>query len=63
MVCSFGSYWQVQDSVGLFTDRCSPPNGRAAARILRDEGLAAAAELAESWGVATAVESIEKLVG
>ncbi len=55
------SYWQVTDKVGQFADRCSPPNSRAAARILREVGLTAAAELAATRGVAAALDTVEKL--
>ena len=60
-LCFVHSYWQLAASVGQISERCSPPNGRAAARILRGAGLAAAAELVETRGVAAALDTVEKL--
>ncbi len=51
----------MRANVGQFTGRCSPANSRAAGRILRGAGLAGAAELAETTGVATILEAVEKL--
>jgi hypothetical protein len=61
MLCSVCSYWQVTANVGQFTDRSSPPNSRAAARILREVGLTAAAGLVETRGVAAALDTVENL--
>ena len=61
MIFSVRSYWQVTANVGQFTDRSSPPNSRAAARILREVGLTAAAGLVETRGVAAALETVEML--
>ena len=62
-VNAFGSYWQEQSGGGRFSDRCSPPSGRAASRILRSAGLSAAAELAETWSISTALEAAKKSPG
>jgi hypothetical protein len=61
MIFSVSSYWQVTANVGQFTDRSSPPNSRAAARILREVGLTAAAVLVETRGVAAALDTVENL--
>jgi hypothetical protein len=61
MLCSVFSYWKVTADVGQITDRSSPPNSRAAARILREVGLTAAAVLVETRGVAAALDTVENL--
>jgi hypothetical protein len=61
MLCAVCSYWTVTANVGHFTGRCSPPNSRAAASILREVGLTAAAVLAETRGVAAALDTVENL--
>jgi len=61
LLCSACSYWQVTANAGQFADRSSPPNSRAAARILREVGLTAAAGLVETRGVAAALGTVENL--
>jgi hypothetical protein len=53
------SYQEVCGGGGLFVDRPSPPNARAATSILRAAGQASAASMAKKMSVLKAVEGME----
>ena len=57
------SYLEVQSGGGCFPCCPSPPNGRVAARILDDEKLAEAAQLARTMSVEAVVSKMMKLPG
>jgi hypothetical protein len=54
---------EVRGGGGSFSERPSPPNGRAAARVLNAAGLVGAAKAATQISVRDAVEAMEAQQG
>ena len=57
------SYWEVEGGGGSFPTRPSPPNGRAAALLLKKRGLDTAAKQAQMLSVKEAVAAMTTLPG
>ena len=55
------SYFEVEGGGGHFPDRPSPPNGRAAARLLSSHGFTAAAQLAGTRHVLKGIEVLKEI--